>query len=384
MTSTAPDRDRSALGRPTDCLPTPCLLVDLDRLDANVTEMATEVRDAGAALRPHTKTHKTLEIARMQLAAGATGLTVAKLGEAELLAPLVEAHGAPGGILVAHELVHAHQARRYAALSRRLTMRTCVDSLVGARVLDDVATDAGLTFDVLLDVDTGLERTGVPLEQAVELGVAIDRMPGLHVKGVFSYAGYRPRVPVYSERRRWAMQEAEAAVHVAAELRGRGVAAPEVSVAGSASAMLAAAVPGVTEVRPGTYVFWDMNYARLGIAPENRFALRINTTVVSRPAPDRAVLDAGSKTFAADRAVSGAADGFGVIVGRETCRLGRQWEEHTVVDVPPEHRDLAIGDRVDVIPNHVCPVVNLSDRLYGVRDGVVDAVMDIVGRGRVA
>ncbi len=362
----------------TQDLDTPAIVVDLDRLEGNIAAMAARVRAAGARLRPHTKTHKTPEVAGLQLRHGAAGLTVAKLGEAEVLAD-----AGCADLLIANELIGASKLGRLARLARRVRVRSCVDSLVGARMLSDVAAAAGLRFAVLLDINTGLNRSGVEPEQAVALGEAIGALPGLELIGVFSYAGAPPGAADAVARCAWALGEAGTAVAVARELQVRGVGATEVSVAGTSSAVHAAAVPGVTEVRPGTYVFNDMNYSRLGIGTVAECALRIRSRVISRPAPDRAVIDAGSKVLTTDkRAGAGDDPGYGFIEALPGTRIAALWEEHGVLRLDEDGRQLAVGDVVEIIPNHVCPTINLADSWYGVRAGVVEREFAVAARGK--
>jgi D-serine deaminase-like pyridoxal phosphate-dependent protein len=356
-------------------LPTPSLVVDLDRMEANVRRMAEAVSREGLALRPHVKTHKTVELARLQLRHGAVGITAAKLSEAEALS----AAGAED-ILIAHELVTLDQAGRLLALSERARVRCLVDSIEGAERLSGFACQAGRTLDVMLDVDTGLGRTGVQLGEAGLVGQHIATLRGLTLTGVFSYAGYRPRLPDAERRRGWAHQEAMGAVAVAEELRSCGIPVVDVSVAGSSSAPYAVKVAGVTEVRPGTYVFGDANYARLGINTWESCALGILARVVSRPTGDRAVLDAGTKALGSD-APSVAGAGFGYLPARPGCRVERLWEEHAVVTVGPDGRDLKVADTVTVVPNHACSAVNLFDYWFGLRNGHVEEIVPVIARG---
>jgi D-serine deaminase-like pyridoxal phosphate-dependent protein len=359
-------------------LDTPALVVDLDQLERNIAEMAALVTAAGAKVRPHTKTHKTPEVARLQLRHGAGGITVAKLGEAEVMA-------AAGfdDILIANELIGAQKARRLADLARRITVRSCVDSLAGARMLSDVAVEAGVRLEVLLDVNTGLNRSGVLPEEAAELGAAIGALPGLELVGVFSYAGAAPGAPDQGARRDWGVREGELAAGVALELRAKGFPATIVSVGGTSSAVFAAGVEGVTEVRPGTYVFNDVGYSRLGIGSLDHCALRIRSRVISRPAPDRAVIDAGSKVLTTEKRVIGNDDpGFGLIEALPGTKITKLWEEHGVLNLDEDGRQLAVGDVIEIIPNHVCPTINLADSWFGARGGEVEREFAVAARGK--
>lgn len=359
-------------------LDTPAVVVDLDQLERNVKRMAETVLSAGVRLRPHTKTHKTPEVARMQVEHGASGITVAKLGEAEVMA-----QAGFDDILVANELIGPQKIGRLVKLSREIKIRSCVDSLAGAEALSDDATGSETQFDVFLDVDTGLNRTGVDPESAVQLGESIARLPGLNLIGVFSYAGYKPAVPDEGKRRRWAVQEAETAVRISEELQAKGIGATEVSVAGSSSAPYAASVAGVTEVRPGQYVFYDTGLYRMGVCSLSECALRIHARVISRPAPDRAVIDAGSKVLTTEKKPVGGDDpGHGLIEDLPGTRIESLWEEHGVLRLDEDGRQLAVGDVVDIIPNHVCPTINLADAWYGVRSGVVEKRFAVAGRGK--
>lgn len=351
-------------------LDTPCLVVDLDKVDRNIAWMAGIAREHRVGLRPHVKTHKTPELARRQLEAGATGITVAKLGEAELFAD-----AGCEDILVAYQIVGAEKIDRLIALSRRIKLRSCVDSLDAARELSAAATRAGVFLEILLDVDTGLHRTGCAPEVAADLAGKIGSLPGLIVAGVFTFAGYPSHDPNPEARRAWANQESQTLV----DLRRDGV----VSVAGTPCAPFAAEVGGVTEIRPGTYVFGDANCIHVGVMSEEDCALVVRTRVVSRPARDRAVLDAGSKVLTSDLLAGEVSGGFGRIVWHPKSRITRLWEEHAVVALAPEDQGLAVGDAVSVIPNHVCPAVNLADQWYGTRDGVVEETFPVAARGLV-
>ncbi len=361
-------------------LDTPAIVVDLDQLERNLRTMQERVHSAGADLRPHIKTHKTPELARMQVELGARGITVAKLGEAEVMIS-----AGMDDVFVANEIIGADKVDRLAALGRCARVRVCVDSLEGARMLSEGGERNDTTFEVLLDVNTGLDRTGVAPEEAVELGQRMASLPRINLVGVFSYAGYKPGVPDDAERRRWAEHEACTAVEVAQELCSRGIEAAEVSVAGTPCGVFAAAVPGVTEVRPGTYVFYDANYMRLGVCSLEECALRIRARVISRPAPDRAVLDAGSKVLTTEKKTTEGEDlGYGLIPEIPDTRIARLWEEHAVLELDEEGRQLRVGDAVEIIPNHVCPTVNLADRWFGVRGDEVEREYRIAARGRTS
>lgn len=359
-----------------DGLATPVPVIHLEVLRSNLAGWADAVSASGVALRPHAKTHKTVEVARMQLAAGASGLTVAKPSEGLALLP-----SGVEDVFVAYPIVGEHRTAQLLGLGRSVRVSTCIDDLGAATALSDAARDAGMQLDVLVDVDSGLRRTGLAPEDAVGLGVAASTLPGLHVIGVFTYAGYPSMSPDNDERRAWARQEASTAVEVAAALREQGVTAETVSVGGTPTARFAAEVAGVTEVRPGIYVFGDANYARIGVVDPAECALRIVATVVGRPAADRAVLDAGTKALAADAGVDGT---FGWLPAHPDARFTRIWEEHGVLELTHDGGSggggLQVGDRVEIVPNHVCPAVNLASRLAALEDGEVVGHWQVLAR----
>jgi D-serine deaminase-like pyridoxal phosphate-dependent protein len=353
---------------------TPAVLVDLDILERNVGRMAERARDASVRLRPHAKTHKCVEIARLQRAAGAVGLTLAKTGEAEVFA-----EAGFDDLFLAYPVVGADKARRLLALSDRIRLAVGVDGLEGARSLAAVFAAAGRRLDVMLEVDTGLGRVGVRPEAAAALAVRLAEEPGLRVRGVFTHAGHAYAADTDAARRATGRGEGTALAEVARALRGQGLAVEEVSVGSTPTAGEAMRVDGVTEVRPGNYVFHDASQVSLGSCGPEDCALTVLATVVSVPGPGRAVVDAGSKTLSSD-ALRPRAGGFGAVVGRRS-RLTRLTEEHGELAVEPGE-SFAVGQRLRLLPNHACPVANLHDRLYGVRGERVEAVLPVAARGR--
>ncbi len=366
-TTTAP-----SLGIET--LDTPSLVVDLDRLEANIARWAAYAKDAGVKLRPHGKTHKCVEIARRQLAAGAVGLTLAKIGEAEVMA-----RAGVGDIFLAYEVVGGPKLPRLLELMRTIRVRVGVDSMEVASPLAEAAASAGVTVDVMLEVDTGLGRCGAaPGEPLLALAKAVARSRGLRLAGIFTYRGYRPDLEAAGR------EEGEIMVREAERLRAAGFAVDDVSVGSTPTGRPAARVPGVTEVRPGTYVFNDAMQVRWGSATPEECALVVACRVISRPSRDVAVLDAGSKALTAERGpFSSRGDSHGVLRGYPDCQIDRLWEEHGRVQLTEDARRLRVGDIVEVIPAHVCPTVNLARRLVCLRDGRVEATWDVAARAEV-
>jgi D-serine deaminase-like pyridoxal phosphate-dependent protein len=367
------------IGDAWDTIDTPALIVDLDRLEANIAAMADHARRGGVALRPHVKTHKSVAIARRQLDAGAVGLTVAKLDEVEALVD----GGIDTSILLAYQIVAAPKLARTIDLAARTRLTVAVDSVEGARRLAAAASAAGLTLEVWVEIDSGLARCGVVPADAPALARVIADLDGLRLTGMFTHAGQSYGASSPAEVEAIAEAEARAVVDAAFATRAMGIDVETISAGSTPTARFLDAASGLTEIRPGTYVFYDALQVALGSAAPDQCALTIATTVISRPAPDRAVVDAGSKTFGLDKGAhsSSLLDDYGTLVGAEG-RLNRLSEEHGTLDVPAGAAP-AIGDRLRFIPNHVCSTANLGRRFYGVRAGIVEAIITIDASGGV-
>ena len=363
------------IGRTIEELPTPAVLVDLDVLERNVRRMAGRAKAAGVRLRPHAKTHKSVDIARMQLAAGAAGLSLAKTSEAEVFV-------AAGfeDLFLAYPVVGADKGRRLLALAARARLAVGVDSVEGAATLAGVFAEAGRRLDVLVKVDVGYHRVGVPPEGALDLARRIADLRGLRLRGLFTHAGHAYAGETPDAVHAVARGEGETLARLAEELRAAGIAIEEVSVGSTPTAARAMTVPGVTECRPGNYVFHDASQVGLGTCGPGDCALTVLATVVSVPSAGRAVVDAGSKTLSSDP-LRPRAGGHGVLIGRRS-RLARLTEEHGAIDVEPGE-SFRVGERVRILPNHACVVANLHDRLLGVRGGRVEAVLPVSARGRI-
>ncbi len=358
-------------------LDTPCLLVDLDVLERNIAAMAKVAADAGVRLRPHTKTHKCPEIAAMQVAAGASGITVAKLGEAEVMAD-----AGLDDILIAFPLVGDGKLTRLRDLMDRASVRVSLDAVEVAEGLGGVGRDRGADVPVLVEVDTGLHRLGRPPgAPSAELAVAIDRVEGVEVVGLLTHAGHSYRAADAASLHEIGRREALDLLETAELCRRAGVDVREISVGSTPTARVAAGVEGVTEIRPGTYVFNDVQQLRLGVCTQDECAASVLVTVVARPSAERFVVDAGTKVFTSDGGDGPPFPGRGLVAGRPGLRIDRMSEEHGVGHIEGDE-PLAIGDRLEVIPLHVCSAVNMFDVAYGVRGGAVDRELTIAGRGR--
>ena len=368
MTACSPDLPAAA-GLAVDDLDTPALLVDLDALERNLATMARFFAGRPAHLRPHVKTHKCPEIARRQLAAGARGITCAKLSEAEAFA-------AAGfdDILIANEIVGPAKIARLMALARRARVTVAVDDVTNVAALSQAAQREGLRLPVLVEVDVGMGRCGVaPGEPALALARKVADAPGLELAGLMGYEGHL--VLVRDQAERTARVEAALAplIGTKALLEREGLAVPVVSGGGTGTYDITGAYPGVTEVQAGSYVFMDATY--LPVRPEFEPSLFVLTTVISRPDRNRLVVDAGLKATTGE---------FGppYVLGIEGIESVRLSEEHGRIGLAEGNAvTLRPGDRLRLIPSHCCTTVNLYDRLYAVRGGVVKGVWPIAARG---
>jgi D-serine deaminase-like pyridoxal phosphate-dependent protein len=357
-------------------LDTPAVVVDLDVLESNIARMAAYCRSAGFALRPHIKTHKIPEIARLQIAAGARGITVAKVGEAEVMVA-----AGIDDVLIAYPVIGADKARRVAALARRAKVAVALDGVESARALSGAAAEAGATVGVLVDLDVGFHRTGVPTVAATaDLARAVSRMPGLRFAGLFCYPGHI-RGP--AEQQAPALAAVQALLAEARDALAAGGLPVEVVSSGSTpTARHSGLTPAATEIRPGTYVFNDVSYHSVGANTLDECALTVHMTVVSTAVAGQAILDGGTKTLTSDRC-AGKIEGHGHVRELPDAVIVKCNEEHGWVDVSRCSRPPKVGDRVSVIPNHVCPVVNLHDTVHGVRNGVVEVSWRVAARGLV-
>jgi D-serine deaminase-like pyridoxal phosphate-dependent protein len=351
-------------------LETPALVVDVDVLERNIATMAERMRERGVRLRPHAKTHKCHEVASRQLEQGAAGLTVASLGEAEAFA----ARGFEDLFVAYPLLAHGPKAARLRSLLERVRLSVGVDSLESARLLAEAAGSELLT--VLVEIDSGLRRTGVSPEAAGDLARACGDL-GLDVAGVFTHAGHSYREP--SAPAVVAIEEHDALAAASESLRLSGVPARTVSAGSTPTALRSASAP-VNEERPGTYVFNDRQQVGLGSATDDQVALVVASTVVSTAVTGQVVIDAGSKALTSDKPAW--LNGHGAVVDLDGVPVGSLNECHGMVaiaDGPPP----PLGTVVRVVPNHVCTVVNLFDTYEVVSNGKLVDRWPVTARGHL-
>ncbi|HYX84241.1 MAG TPA: alanine racemase [Gaiellales bacterium] len=358
-------------------LPTPVAVIDLDRLERNIHRLAGYAREHGIALWPHTKTHKMPPVARMQLDAGAGGLTVAKLGEAEVMA----AH-ALGPLLLHYPVYGPDKWRRLTDLAGRCDLTVALDSLETAEPIAASLAAHGRRARVLIELDVGHHRTGVATPAAAaELAGRIDRLDGLDVAGVSCFPGHVRGTEAEIDRSLTAVEDILA--ETVARFDRAGLCRDRVSGGCTPGMLHSHRTPSLTELRAGTYVFLDRSeVAYDGPLTLDDCALAIHATVVSAPAPGRAVVDAGSKTLSDAVYLGPGGNGNGAIVGDPEVKI-KLTEEHGICDTSSSVRSWRVGDRVEIVPNHVCAAVNLQDAVCAARNGVVEYVWTVEGRGKV-
>jgi D-serine deaminase-like pyridoxal phosphate-dependent protein len=358
-------------------LPTPALTLDLDILKQNLDRMAKYCEKHGVGLRPHTKTHKIPEIARMQLEAGAVGLTVAKTGEAEVMS-----EAGLDNILVAFPVFGRETVRRLARLARTRRMLVSLDDEITAQALSQAVQQDGATLGILVEFDAGFQRCGLPPGPAlVELARKVEKMPGLCFRGLMTSFG---TVWGTEEERRRGIKQVATWVEQAVEAFQKERMPIEIVSGGSTpSAPFAHEISDLTEIRAGTYVFNDMNTVYQGVCKFEDCAARVVTTVVSTAVAGRAIIDAGSKTLTSEPLASGPETGYGYVVEAPDVELFRLNEEHGYLDITKSACRFQVGDVVSVIPNHICPCVNLHDEVFLLRHGEVVGAWRVAARGKI-
>jgi D-serine deaminase-like pyridoxal phosphate-dependent protein len=338
-------------------LATPAMVIDAKTVIRNVERLAAYAEEHDLDIRPHTKTHKSRQLAALQIEAGAVGLTAAKVGEAELMAEVAD------DILLAYPAIDPARTARAAHLAGHATLRVAVDSVAGVKALAEAANRVRSTIGILVDLDVGMGRTGLQTpSETLKVAQLIDSTPGVRLDGLFCYPGHIGGPP---DQQHPALQEV--ADKLAATLRmwyDHGLQARIVSGGSTPTAYQSHLVPDYTEIRPGTYIFNDMNTVRGGYCTLADCAARIVCTVVSTAVPGQVVIDAGSKTLTSDQCGPAPESGYGHVVEYPQARISRLTEEHGQVDVRVCSPIPKLGERVTVIPNHICPCVNLQGAVW--------------------
>jgi D-serine deaminase-like pyridoxal phosphate-dependent protein len=359
-----------------DDLETPVAVVDLDRLARNLDRAATYANTHGLALRPHIKTHKSPRIASEQLKRGAVGLTCATTFEAEVMSEVCD------DVLVAYPPVGPRRAERLAALPETTRLTVALDSMAAIDQVWRAAADADRPIGVYIELDLGMHRVGTPnIDAAIDLARAVRAKAPLEFAGIAFYPGHI-REPVGEQNSKLAALSS--ALNGAFEAFDRAGLRPPVVSGGSTPTLWEThELPYVTEFRPGTYVYNDRTTAELGACEWTDCAFTVLATVVSTAVPGQAVIDAGAKALGREpmRGVD-AAEGFGSLMEHPEVVVKSMSEEHGILDLSRSTWKPVVGERVRVIPNHVCIVVHLNDIIVGVRGDVVETSWPVVARGR--
>ena len=375
-------RPPAVAGDIVTAIDTPALIVDLDAFERNLDAMAAFGKQIGIAIRPHAKTHKSPVIAMMQIARGAVGQCCQKVSEAEILVD-----GGVTDVLVSNEVIGAAKLDRLAALARRATISICVDSQGGVDQLAAAAQRHGVTINVLVEIDVGQRRCGVaPGAAAADLAARVASCPGLVFAGLQAYQGAAQHMRTPAERSAAIAGVASAVAATRVSLAARGLAARIVGGAGTGTFALEAAAGAINELQPGSYAFMDADYARNTDTDGKPFAafeqaLFVLTTVMSRAAPERAVVDAGHKALPVD-------SGMPLVRTIAAAAYHRPSDEHGVLDLSatPDTARPRLGDKVLLIPGHCDPTVNQHDWYVGVRGlsgptPTVERVWSVAARG---
>jgi D-serine deaminase-like pyridoxal phosphate-dependent protein len=370
-------RPPADVGMPLEEVDTPALIIELDAFEANLTRMAQAAKAAGVRLRPHAKTHKCALIALRQIALGAVGVCCQKVSEAEALV-----EGGVRDVLVSNEIVGARKIAHLVALAREATLAVCVDDAENIAALDSAATRAGATLDVLVEVDVGARRCGVaPGAPAVALARRVDAAKALRFAGLQAYQGGAQHLRDHAQRRAAIDAAVDAAGKTVALLGEHGLECRSVTGAGTGTYRFEAASGLYNELQAGSYIFMDADYANNhgeGGGPFDEFqhSLFVYATVMSTPAPGRAVVDAGLKASSVD-------SGPPSVHGKPGVEFVAASDEHGTLEFGAGESGLSLGDKLMLIPGHCDPTVNLYDWYVCVRDGRVQALWPIVARGAV-
>jgi D-serine deaminase-like pyridoxal phosphate-dependent protein len=359
-----------------DEIETPAVLIETETLHHNLRRMAEYSKQHGLALRPHTKTHKIPEIARLQMKYGAAGITVAKLGEAEIMAD-----AGVSDVNVVYPLWGDRKWKRLSELAKRIRISVTMDSLPVAEGISRTAKQAGVEVGVRLEFDTGFGRCGLPIEsRSTEIAQRIFELPNLRWEGVSTYPGHI--MGNRHIRKHDIVCENAQLDRLFGLLDSAGISYPVVSGGNTPAAFESHRFHGLTEIRPGTYVFNDRNTVDAESASYADCAATVLTTVVSTSVQHQAIIDAGSKMLSGDALLSGERQHFGYIQDHPELTLTDLSEEHGHLLIS-DNIPLRVGDRLRVIPNHICPCINLQDRVFLISGDQVIDQWNVAARGMV-
>lgn len=362
----------SYIGKHKTELDTPALLIDLDKMETNIRRMADYFTTVDAELRPHLKTHKTPIIAHKQIAAGAIGITCAKLGEAEAVI-----HAGIRDVLIANQIVGTQKIARLINLAKHSEIMVAVDNAHNVQAISDAASAKGVTIRVLVEVNIGMERCGVePGQSTLALARQICKSPNLKFEGLMGYEGHTVAKPNRTERETATREAMQCLIETKYFLEKHGIDVSIMSGGGTGTFDITGSIPEMTEVQAGSYIFMDSTYRTVeGVGEKFDNALSVLATVVSRPQQNRLIVDTGLKVLTKE---------FGIPqpIGLQGLEMIGLSEEHGKMTVSNGDVHLKPGDTLEILPTHCCTTVNLHDRYYGIRNEMVESVWEISARGR--
>lgn len=348
-------------------LETPCIVIDMQQAGRNIRKMQDTADKYHCSLRPHIKTHKSIEIAKMQLEAGACGITCAKVSEAEVMAD-----AGIDDIFIAYPLVGENKLKRaYSLYKKTKRLILAVDSVECAEALSKSALKENAVFEVRLEVDTGAKRTGIMADKLMSCAKEIIKMKGIHVTGIYTFKSLIYQGMPTTDDELAGFEEGKLLAEAAGKLNLLGFDIKEISAGSTPTGEACAKTGLVTEIRPGTYVFYDQMTFIEEACKYNEIAACIYTTVVSTPTPSFAVIDAGAKTLSGDVRLNAAPffyQGFAYVPDNDFLILDRMNEEHGIIRSVNGETKLSVGDIIKIIPTHICTAVNLQDYLYAYND----------------
>lgn len=360
------------IGKPKEALDTPVLLIDLDVLEKNIAKMAQTIcKDGGVGWRPHTKGMKTPALAHKLLNAGAHGVTCAKLGEAEVMAM-----GGVKDILIANQIVTPQKITRLVNIRKHSDVMVAVDCVENVEAIDRAAQAKGVVVRVVIEVDTGMNRAGVqPGETTLALAQKITGRKGVHLAGLMTWEAHAISIKDIDEKRRVIDEALTIFTNTAQLCRDNGIPIEILSCGGTGTYWISAVQDGITELQAGGGIYSDIQY-RHNFCVEHDYALTVLSSVTSRPVPDRIICDAGKKTMSTDAAVPEPS-------GIENVESVKCSAEHGIINLSAPADGPAVGEQVEFVVGYSDTTVVLHNEIYGIRDGIVETVWPLWGRGKL-
>ncbi len=357
-------------------LPTPAVVVDLDIAEKNIIDMVERAKEYGINHRPHIKTHRCSMLAKMQITAGCKGITVAKLGEAEVMCD-----AGLDDIFVAYSLIGDDKIARLVMLAKKCKVSTVVNSVVGAKALSDEFVKHNMVLPVLIEVDGGLNRGGVkPMQSTLAFANEIKKFKGLHICGIMYYGGLAYNAQNIDEVKKYSKTENDDVINTADLLKQNGFCMDVLSAGSSLTGKTPEIMKDINEIRSGHYIFNDCNQLDVGLATPDDCALTVVSTVVCKPDEFTVIADVGTKTLTSDKCHY--REGFGYIVNYPEVQIYSLNEEHAFLKTNNKENPLKIGDKIEIIPNHACVITNLANTVYGVKNSNVACTLHIDARGK--